>query len=161
MEISLVITRIIHIVSGAFWVGSAIYLALILEPAVRTTSAEVERHLLSKTSKLNSRWITGAAVITILTGFSLVSATPGRSFSDLGSGGWGMMILIGLVAAVAAFFVSGWAGAFTAKLRRGLDSEDATETELAGYRRGLATLGYINAALVVIAVSAMASARYV
>jgi len=96
----------------------------------------------------------------MVTGFALVSTTPGRSVSDLGSGGWGTMILIGLIASVAAFLISGGAGAFTAKLRRGLESGDASEAELASYRRGLSILGYINAVLVVIAVSTMATARY-
>jgi hypothetical protein len=80
--------------------------------------------------------------------------------SDLGSGGWGTMILVGLIASVSAFFVSGWAGAFAAKLRRGLESGDASEVQLASYRKGLSMLGYANAILVVIAVSTMATARY-
>jgi hypothetical protein len=70
------------------------------------------------------------------------------------------MILIGLVTSFAAFFVSGGAGAYTAKLRRGLESGDATESQLAGYRKSLTMLGYVNAVLVVIAVSTMATARY-
>lgn len=140
--------------------GAAIYLAVLLEPRIRSTSADLERQLLNRTSKLNSLWITSAAVVTMLTGFGLVSMTPGRSMSDLGSGGWGTMILIGLVTSVAAFFVSGGAGAYTAKLRRGLESGDATESQLAGYRKSLTMLGYVNAVLVVIAVSTMATARY-
>ncbi|MEE8045651.1 MAG: hypothetical protein V3T49_02305 [Dehalococcoidia bacterium] len=160
MDVGLVITRIIHIVSGSFWVGAAIYLAVLLEPRIRATSPDLERQLLNKTSKLNSMWITSAAVLTMVTGMALVSTTPGRSFSNLGSGGWGMMILIGLIASVAAFVVSGIAGAFTAKLRRGLESEEATDEQLTSYRRGLSMLGYVNAVLVVIAVGTMASARF-
>ena len=60
----------------------------------------------------------------------------------------------------AAFLVSGMAGAFTARLRRGLESGDATDEQLANYRRGLSTLGYVNAVLVVIAVGTMATARF-
>jgi uncharacterized membrane protein len=141
-------------------VGAAIYLAVLLEPSIRATSADLERQLLNKTSKLNSLWITSAAVLTMITGMALVSTTPGRSFSDLGSAGWGMMILIGLIASVAAFVVSGVAGAFTARLRRGLESGGATNEQLGSYRRGLSILGYVNAVLVVIAVATMASARY-
>lgn len=96
----------------------------------------------------------------MVTGFALVSTTPGRSMSDLGSAGWGTMILAGLIASVAAFLISGWAGAFTAKLRRGLESGDASESQLASYRKRLSMLGYVNAVLVVIAVSTMATARY-
>lgn len=98
--------------------------------------------------------------MTMVTGMALVSTTPARSFSDLGSGGWGTMILIGLITSVAAFVVSGMAGAFTARLRRGLDSGEATEEQLASYRRELSILGYLNAVLVVIAVTTMATARY-
>ncbi|MBT4124813.1 MAG: hypothetical protein HOJ22_03600 [Chloroflexi bacterium] len=146
--------------AGSFWVGAAIYLAVLLEPKIRSTSVELEGGLLNRTSKLNSLWITSAAAVTIGTGMALVSMTPGRSFSDLGSGGWGTMILIGIIATVIAFFVSGGAGAFTAKLRRGLESGDASEEQLASYRRGLSMLGYLNAALVIVAVATMASARY-
>jgi putative copper export protein len=160
LDVGLVITRIIHVVSGSFWVGTAIYLAVLLEPRIRSTSTDLERQLLNRTSKLNSLWITSASVITIVTGFALVSITPGRNMSDLGSGGWGTMILVGLIASVSAFFVSGWAGAFAAKLRRGLESGDASEVQLASYRKVLSMLGYANAILVVIAVSTMATARY-
>jgi uncharacterized membrane protein len=161
LDVGLVVTRIIHIISGSFWMGAAIYLAVLLEPAIRSTSSgDLERQLLNRTSKLNSLWITGAAVVTMITGMALVSMTPSRSFSDLGSGGWGTMILIGLIASVAAFFVSGGAGAFTAKLRRGLESGDVSEEQLAGYRRSLSILGYVNAVLVIVAVGTMATARY-
>lgn len=160
MDVGLIVTRIIHIVAGSFWVGAAIYLAVLLEPRIRATSIDLERQFLNKTSKLNSLWITSAAVITMLSGFALVSTTPGRSVSDIGSGGWGLMILIGIMTSVTAFFISGTAGAFTAKLRRGLESGDADEAELAIYRNKLTLLGYLNAILVVIAVSTMAAARY-
>jgi uncharacterized membrane protein len=161
LDVGLVITRIIHIIAGTFWVGTAIYLAVLLEPAVRSTSADLERQLLNRTSKLNSLWITGAAIVTMVTGFALVSLTPVRSVSDLGNGGWGTMILVGLIASVAAFVVSGWAGAFTTRLRRGLESGEASDDQLAKYRRGLSLLGYLNAVLVIVAVGTMASARYV
>jgi len=141
--------------------GAAIYLAVLLEPRIRATSGgDLERQLLNKTSKLNSLWITSAAVVTMLSGFALVSTTPGRSMSDIGSGSWGTMILIGIMTSVTAFLVSGAAGAFTAKLRRGLESSEADEDELAMYRSKLTLLGYLNAILVVIAVSTMATARY-
>lgn len=140
--------------------GAAIYLAVLLEPRIRSTSGDLERQFLNKTSKLNSLWITSAALVTILSGFALVSITPGRSMSDIGSDRWGTMILIGIMTSVTAFFVSGAAGSFTAKLRRGLETGDSDETELAIYRGKLALLGYLNAILVVIAVSTMAAARY-
>lgn len=170
MDLPLVITRLIHIVSGSFWVGAAIYLAVLLEPKIRSGSIDLERQILRRTSRLNSLWITSAAVLTIVSGFALISLTPGRSMSDLGESGWGTMILIGLLAALAAFFISGFAGMATAKLRRAFelagDNPDATTTpeseqQLALFRRRLSSLGYLNAVLVIIAVGTMAVARFV
>ena len=88
--------------------------------------------------------------------------------SDVGQGGWGTMILIGLLASLAAFFISGFAGMATAKLRRAFESvgpggamTPESERELANFRRRLSALGYMNAVLVVIAVGSMAVARFV
>lgn len=168
MDLPLVITRLVHIISGTFWVGAAIYLAVLLEPSIRASSAELERQLLSRTSRLNSLWITSSAVVTIALGFALISMTPGRSMSELGDGGWGTMILVGLLASLAAFFISGFAGMATAKLRRAVESASASasatpgsERQLANFRRRLSLLGYLNAILVVVAVGSMAIARFV
>ena len=168
MDFPFVITRLVHIISGSFWVGAAIYLAVLLEPRIRSGSAELERQLLRRTSRLNSLWITSAATLTIVSGFALISMTPGRSMSDLGQPGWGTMILIGLMVSLAAFFISGFAGMATAKLRRAFESADAgatttpeSERQLATFRRRLASLGYLNAVLVVVAVGSMAIARFV
>ncbi len=166
MDLPLVIARLVHIISGTFWVGAAIYLAVLLEPSIRSSSAELERQLLSRTSRLNSLWITSSAVVTIASGFALISMTPGRSMSELGDGGWGTMILVGLLASLAAFFISGFAGMATAKLRRAVESASASgipgsERQLANFRRRLSLLGYLNAILVVVAVGSMAIARFV
>ena len=146
--------------SGAFWVGAAIYLALILEPRVRSIGPQFEGQLLNHTSKLNSAWITGAAVVTMLSWFALIYLTPGRSMSQLGSSAWGNMILAGLVLSLAAFFISGGAGVFSAKLRRGLDAGDVSTDELDRYRRNLSLLSYLNAVIVTLAVATMAAARF-
>ena len=168
MDLPLVITRVVHIVSGSFWVGAAIYLAVLLEPSIRSGSVELERQLLRRTSKLNSLWITSAAVLTIVSGFALISMDPERSMADLGQPGWGAMILVGLLASLAAFFVSGFAGVATAKLRRAYESAGPgaaatpeSEQQLARFRRRLSALGYLNALLIVIAVGSMAIARFV
>lgn len=170
MDLPLVITRLVHIISGSFWVGAAIYLAFLLEPSIRSGPIELERQLLRRTSKLNSLWITSAAILTIVSGFALISMTPGRSMADLGEPGWGTMILIGLLASLAAFFISGFAGMATAKLRRafefasdnpGAAATPESDQQVASFRRRLSLLGYLNAVLVVVAVGSMAIARFV
>ena len=161
MNTELIVLRIVHILSGVFWVGAAVYLTLVLEPKLRQLSNEVERDVLQAVSKLNSLWITLSAVITMAAGFALISRTPGRSFDQLFSNGWGWAIGIGLVASLLAFFLSGWVGANTAKLRRGLSGDSSVEPSSLDTIRGRITVGSrVNAVLVIIAVGTMAAARY-
>lgn len=161
MNEELIVLRILHILSGVFWVGAAVYLTLVLEPKLRNLGNEVEREVLQAISKLNSLWITLSAIITIVAGFALISRTPGRDFAELFDTGWGWAIGIGLVASLAAFFLSGWVGASTAKLRRNLLAESSVdESELKGIRSRIAIGSRVNAVLVVVAVGTMASARF-
>lgn len=169
MNTELVILRIVHILSGVFWAGAAVYLGVVLEPGLRRAGNEVELAVLRQVSKLNSLWITLSAIITIGSGFFLISRTPGRSFDQLFDNAWGWAIGLGLIASVAAFLLSGWVGANTAKLRRALmagggEVELATHDleELVDEARSRISVGSkVNAVLVVIAVGTMAAARYV
>ncbi len=162
MNTELIAIRIIHILAGIFWVGSAVYLTVVLEPKLRGLSNEVERDVLTAISKLNSLWITLSAIITIVAGFVLISRTPGRDFGQLFDNSWGWAIGLGLVASLIAFFLSGWVGASTAKLRRSLQSEPmADEKSLEPTRMRITVGSRVNAALVIIAVGTMAAARYV
>ena len=161
MNTELVVLRILHIVSGVFWAGAAVYLAVVLEPKLRQIGGSVERDVLQAISKLNSYWITGSAIVTILAGFALVSRTPGRGFDQLFSNGWGTAIGIGLVASLLSFFLSGMVGANTAKLRRGLADGSASGDVVAKLQARIALGSRVNALLVLIAVGTMAAARYV
>jgi uncharacterized membrane protein len=161
MNTELVVLRILHIISGVFWAGAAVYLTVVLEPKLRQIGGNVERDVLQAISKLNSYWITGSAIVTILAGFVLISRTPGRSFDQLFTNGWGTAIGIGLIASLAAFFLSGMVGASTAKLRRGLAGGSASAEVIAKLQARIATGSRINAVLVLIAVGTMAAARYV
>lgn len=161
MNEELIVLRILHILSGVFWVGTAVYLTLVLEPKLRNIGNEVEREVLRAISKLNSLWITLSAIITIVAGFALITRTPGHDFDELFDTGWGWAIGIGLVASMAAFFLSGWVGASTAKLRRNLLVESAhDESEIQGIRSRIAIGSRVNAVLVIVAVGTMASARF-
>ncbi len=43
MDLEMVVLRILHIVFGVFWVGSAFFLVLILEPRLRALGPEIQR----------------------------------------------------------------------------------------------------------------------
>lgn len=167
MNTELVTLRIVHILAGVFWSGAAVYLAFVLEPKLREAGDQIERAVLAQVSKLNSVWITISAIVTIVAGFALISRTPGRSFEQLFDNGWGWAIGLGLIASLIAFFLSGWVGANTAKLRRSLTSSESDPAnqldpeQLTSLRSRIALGSKINAIFVVIAVGTMAAARYV
>ena len=107
-------------------------------------------------------------MLEVVSGVERRPRPPERSMAALGQPGWGTMILVGLLAARAAFLVSGFAGMATAKLRRayetagpGAAATPESEQQLARFRRRLSMLGYLNALLIVIAVGSMAVARFV
>ena len=166
MNEELIVLRLGHIVAGTFWVGAAVYLAMVLEPKLRVLGDDIEGRVTSEISKLNSIWITASAVITITFGFALVERTPGRGFDQLGDSGWGTAMLIGIVASGAAFLFSGMNGATVAKHRRLLEGVRGREADagenalLDGYRARIRLWSRVNALLVVVAVGAMASARF-
>ena len=167
MNAELITLRILHIVAGVFWAGAAVYLALVLEPGLRKAGDEVEKQVLKRISRLNGLWITLSAIVTIVGGFVLVSRTPGRDFEQIFSNGWGTAIGIGMIASVLAFLLSGWVGANSARLRRllaaigseGLSSDQ--QRDAVSFRSRIAAGSKVNAMLVVVAIGAMASARYV
>ncbi len=43
MNVEMVLLRLLHIVFGVFWAGSAVLFALIIEPRVKTLGPSVER----------------------------------------------------------------------------------------------------------------------
>ena len=157
------VLRILHVLAGVFWVGAAVYLALVLEPKLRALPTSIEHDVLQATSRLNSLWMTLSASITIIAGFVLISRTPGRSFDQLFTNGWGTAIGIGLVVSLLAFFLSGWVGASTAKLRRAfadVDDAEGKRNDLDSLRSRIAMGSRANALLVIIAVGTMAAARF-
>jgi len=103
-----------------------------------------------------------AGIFTILFGLALIFRTVG--FSQLFSGGWGWSIGIGLVLSI---FAMGTGGALTSTLRRlyRATSSSSEQRNISGDKDSLATrvgmISYINAILVVVAIGAMAAARFV
>jgi hypothetical protein len=72
--IGLIVLRLIHIVVGAFWVGSLVFIAAFLIPAVRATGpagGPVMRHL---TQVLHLHWyMVTSTWLTLLSGAALAS----------------------------------------------------------------------------------------
>lgn len=159
MDTEVAIIRVLHIVPGAVWVGSAVFVAFILNPRLRALGPEVERPVTAAVNKLIAPVVTGAAVITILVGFMLISRTPGREFDELFDTSWGWVIGIGILASIVALGFGAVTGMSQARIRR-INEPDTSMFQIDGLERRVRIYEKLHAVFAVVAVGAMASARF-
>jgi hypothetical protein len=135
MQITLIITLVLHVLSGVFWAGTTIALA-------RTGADQADRFF---------RPQMGAAVVAVATGGLLWHLLHEGSF-----GAGERMLAIGALCAFAAAGVQGVAGG--PALRK---LAVASATEAAGLRHRVAIGQRVAAALLMVTVICMAASRYV
>ncbi len=169
--LTLYVLRALHIVVGVFWVGSVVFLSMFLTPSIRAAGpagGAVMQQLMGVRGV--PRWLMGAAIVTLLSGFGLywhdsggfqsawLASGPGRVF---GLGG-----ALGLVTAIAGMAVNAptarrmgeLGGRLQAAGRPPTPDEQAT---LAALQSRLSRAGTVTTVLLLIATFLMAIARYV
>ena len=154
MNIEMVVLRVLHILAGVIWAGSAIFLAAVLDPRLKTLGPDTQRRVMGALAPGLRIALDGSAAVTILVGLALIIRLE-RDLFDLSSG-WAWAILIGIVTSVVA--VASGAVAISASKRASASGDDAEAAQLSSRATLLAR---ITAVLVVVAVASMASARFV
>jgi len=166
----LIILRLIHILFGVFWVGSAIFMALFLIPSLRGDAQTLGKVGQAMNARGVHKWMGIAAVLTLLSGLGMLWIVSG---GDVGMYartrmGHGFTTAGGL--AILAFFGGLFfarpaglkAGELGAQLAAATDPAEkqrlAEELAKVGKRAGIA--GSIVVVLLILAVSGMAVARY-
>lgn len=170
MDLYLIVLRIVHILAGVFWVGSALFFTFLLEPTVTELGpdgAPVMRHLTEK-KKMPFVILTTSA-LTILAGLLLYWRSSGGFDVDWITSSTGLTFTLGGAAAIAAFvmgFVAirprvGRMAAIGAEVAAaGGPPSQAQVAELQGIQKALRTIGLTDAVLLIFAVVAMATARF-
>ena len=154
MDFELVTIRVVHILVGVIWTGSAIFMAAVLDPRLRALGPDVHRKG-TDALYLPLRFVLeGGGVITILVGIVLVFRL--QRIDDLLDTNWGWAITIGLVTSVIAH-TTGVLALSALKKQRGTEDE-ADVSRLADRST---TLARMTAVLVTVAVVTMAAARFV
>ena len=167
MTFDIIFLRLLHIVFGSFWVGSAIFFAFILEPQTRALGPDVRRPVMAAVGRVMGRSLTVSAVISILAGLALVLRLRLGDLGSLFESGWGWAILAGFLASLAALVFNGLSGMSMARLERleaALQGRQPTQEEAArleGLRRRMRRTAQGAAVLLIVTVIAMAVARYV
>lgn len=172
MDIVLVGLRLLHIGAGIYWAGSIAFLTLVLEPRYRAQGTQNLRRVMRPLMPVMGPSLLAASLTTILAGAALILWTHGSDLDFYIETDWGRTILLGAVAAIAALIVG---DGLVRIERRRLDNLGAAlaQRTLEGDPPGpddqarierlearLWLLGRMNFVLVVIAVAAMATARY-
>ena len=103
MSILIMVLRVIHIFSGVFWVGFAIFNIAFLQPAVHATGTEGQatmQYLTRKTRLLSTVYAT--ATLTMLSGLTMYGLLLGFRLSVFRSG-YGAILSIGSIAGIVAW----------------------------------------------------------
>jgi uncharacterized membrane protein len=166
MNILIILLRLIHIVSGAFWVGSAIFTDLFLSPAVAANGDAGQKlmgYMVTK-GRLSVR-VRAAAILTVLAGGVLYWIDSGGLTSawTTSATGWGFGIgalfaLAGLGFGLIVGKNASKLGMIAAAAQGKPSQEQLTEMQDAQKQMGMASR--ISTAAILIALICMATARY-
>ena len=166
MDQWLVITlRIIHIFTGAAWVGGAFLLSGFLIPTSKRLGPAAGSSYLNAflDHPWFSRYISGVEGLAVLTGLILFWNTSGGLETTWLTSPTGLAFAIGGTAAIVALVVSGRISATLGSLyRTGQEISEDPGRDFAFHQRHavLARLGNLYLTMLVIALGGMASAQY-
>ena len=171
MHAEIIVLRLIHILSGIFWVGSGMYANFFLVPALRESPAVLGQVMAGLMRRRVFRVIEIAAGLTILSGLRLMWIdSSGFSGSYFATGTGRTFAISGVFAIIAAVFNFGVArptmlraGAVAASLAASADAgEKARLTqELDRLRKRGTIAATLAVSFGILAASGMAVARYV
>lgn len=164
----MVVLRLLHIVFGVFWAGSTFFLTLVLEPRLHKLGPAIQRPVMGGLMPVLTPFMLVSSLVTIGAGIGLTLSLRGGSLSTFLSTGWGWAILIGFVAATANFAI-GFGVITPTGLRMkelahrfaGRTPKPEETSQLDALSQRITFLSRVNFVLVLIAVGAMAAARYV
>ena len=167
MNYEIIILRLLHIVFGVFWAGSAIFFAGILQPRLQKLGPSIQGPVMAALVPVIGPALIGSAVITITAGVTLALRLRWGHLDTFLSTGWGWAMLIGFVVSIGAIS-SGITTIAQANRMISLSSdvgESGPTPEQAAQLQRIASrlprLARSTAVMVLVAIGAMASARFV
>ena len=163
--------RLVHILAGVFWVGTAVFTAFFLAPSLRAVGpagGQVMQQL-AQVRKL-PRYLMTAMALTILSGFAMYWRASGGFTNGWVSSGPGMTFGIGGVLAILAASIGFSIGMPAAKqlgaiagavAKSGGPPSPDQAAEMQRLQGRMAKATALGSILLVFATAAMAVARYV
>jgi len=168
MAINLLILRILHIGFGAFWVGTDIFLTLLLLPRLRTLGPDVERRVMAAIMRFLPPVLMVSSIVTFVSGIFLTGIMRGWTVDWAFASGWGTAIAVGFIGNVIALIVG--FGLLPPvmmradKLERSFEGRQpavAETEEFDSLRARTTMLTKLNTLLLIVVILSMAVARFV
>ena len=164
MQLDIVVLRLLHIGFGVFWVGSALFLVLILEPRLRALGPTIQRPVMGALARVMGPALGVSGLITIAAGLTLFFQLPRGGLDRLFADAWAWAIFIGFLATVLAYGAGLVLGITTnrlAGLGKSIEGRPPTPEEGGQLQRLSARAVLMGRLVAGLAVGAMASARFV
>jgi uncharacterized membrane protein len=166
MDAEIAILRILHIVPGVVWVGTAIFTAWVMSPAVAKTGPPHAGAVMSNMVKPMMVLMHSTALFTIVFGIVMAFRVRDPLFDFLWSTDWGTMIWLGALLAIVGYII-GAIGGMTMKKMMDMGAslqgpptpEQAAQMGALQKRGGMLTK--LASAIVLVAVVCMALANHI
>ena len=165
MDVYAVVLRVIHIVCGVFWAGTAFFNVIVLEPAVNAAGQEGQKTM-GAIMRLGLTMLLGiTSGLTMVSGLLLYGKdSSGFTMAWIGSP-QGLVLTLGSLTGIAGGIIGGAMGGRAGKKLTDLGAEvaqaggkptDAQASQMAALRNQLHLGGQIQAMLLLVAVLCMA-----
>jgi uncharacterized membrane protein len=169
VDLYMVVLRILHILAGVFWVGSALLIFFFLQPAAREVGPAAGPLMTHLATKKRLPDVTlAAAGLTILAGLLMYWRVTGGLDPDYITTAYGWSITLGALAAIVAVGL-GVAVIRPSMVRAGEIGQAAAAAggptpeqaaEMQSLQQRVKSIGNLVTPLLIFAVVAMAAARY-
>lgn len=170
MDVYMAVVRLLHIVAGVFWAGSAAFFFFFIEPTVNKLGPNAGPFMEEMTVRRKLPIVFSvSSIVTVIAGVLLYWRSSGGFDLDWITSSTGLTFTIGAVSAIAAFFGGlflirprvGRMSALGAEMQQGGGPpSDAQMAEMQSIQHSLRAIGLVDLILLTIAVAAMATARY-
>jgi hypothetical protein len=171
MQAAVIVLRLVHIILGVFWVGAIFFFVAFLQPSVRDAGPDGMKVVQQLIRRGYLNLLPVVAGLTMLAGLALYWIDARAMDGAWMASGVGRGFTVGAVAAIVGFLVGFFVmrastvraialGQSLAQLAEGPERQ-ARMAEIDRLRRRAAMSSHWVAGLLLIAVAAMAVARYV
>ena len=168
MQAELIVLRVVHVLGGMVWIGSAVFMAFFLGPALQTMGPAAGQVMGGLQKRKFMVVLPVVAVLTILSGIRLMMIMsrnfgPGYFQSPMGKtfAGAGLLAIIAFVIGIVVNRPTMMKmGTLQQSMASDPVSKDAINAEIRKLQKRMAVAGTVVTAMLVIAAAGMAIARY-